>query len=181
MSSLTFNAPHQPCPYKITTLILDSSCRDTSAHPNPNTFRLKLASPLKNVVALRILRTEFVKLNPQTSEFFVNDFEIPLQTMNMEPAYVYINGWQNCVIGAADDNAEALPVVTRVVPGNDQFPSVTLPIQSDPFMIHFYPSEPRLNAFDVRVYQQNGQLYQDPEVRIVLTLAAYCVCGAYNQ
>lgn len=176
MTDLLFNPLHGQCPYKVKTLIIDSSKRDRDAYPDPCSFRLKLVEPIRSVAAIRILRTEFTKSTEEENLFVVNEFEMPLVTSDMEPAYVYINGWTNCVIAAKDDTEQSLPVALRVVVGDDQFSSITMPIQADPFMIHFRPVEPRVNSLEVRIYKQDGTPYPIHDVRLVMTFAVYQLC-----
>jgi hypothetical protein len=157
--------------YKVRTIILDSGFRDPTTHREANDFVVKLVEPLKDVLALRILRTEFYQPCNTQGYFVLNQVKIPIQLYNIESAYLYINGYTNTTVA----NETNTNFIGRIGPGTEVFPAVTGSITQDPYVYMFYPVEPKLKRFHVRLLQADGSVYPVQNARVVITLALYCV------
>lgn len=171
-SATTLDA-YLPSKFSVSTIVLDSSLRDTQTYPQANQFVVKLVEPLRNVAALRLLRTEFYQPSNTKGYFVMNEVRIPLQLYNIESAYLYLNGYQSMQI-AQDLNTTFF---ARMGPGTDIYPAVTGDIRQDPFIYRFIPIEPKLRRFAVQLMNADGSIYQVENARIVLTLAVYCLTG----
>lgn len=158
-------------PYVVQTIILDSAHRSTSQFPNANEYVLKLLEPLRNLAAVRIMKTEYFEPCSTQGYFVMNGVKIPLQSYTLEHAYLYLNGWINTTIA----NEANTNVFGRISPGVDTYPAVTTDLVTDPFTYILRPSEPRLRRFHIRLHTHDGQLQPVTNARIILTLACYCL------
>ncbi len=158
-------------PYVVQTIVLDSAHRVTSQYPNANDYVVKLLEPLRNVAAVRMMKTEYFEPCSTQGYFVLNGAKIPLQSYTLEHAYLYLNGWINTTI-ANDSNTN---LFGRISPGLDVYPAVTGDLTSDPYTYILRPSEPRLRRFHIRLLTHDGQLQPVTNARIILTLAVYCL------
>lgn len=157
--------------YRLHTLIIDSSHRDTNAYPSANDFVVRVQEVFRNVAAVRILRTEFYQPSGQIGYFVVNDIKLPMQVYNIEHAYLYLNGYTNMVV--ANDTNVAL--MGRIGPGTEHYPAVATNVLDDPYAYVMNPIEPRLRKFHVKLLTHDGGLYCVNNARVVLTLGIYSV------
>lgn len=145
---------------RIVRLVLDTNNRNAAAYPDARKCTLKLAEPLRNVYALRILRSQ-------------------LTTISSTNAYVRLNGYQNLMVV---DNTNGLSMDTNayasyfalVLPGNELHPATTQDISSDPNAVMLKPSVDKLTNFELEVRDNDSNLYTDAAMSLTLTLAAYC-------
>lgn len=156
--------------YKVQTVIIDSAHRNAALYPNANDFVVKLVEPLKQVVAIRVMKTEYFQPCNSVGYFVMNGARIPLQVYNLDHAYLYLNGYINTLVA----NEVNLPTFGRIGPGTEVYPSVTGDITQDPYIYVMRPAEPKLKRFHVRLLTHDGQLYAVDNPRIILTLAVYC-------
>lgn len=159
-----------PAKFRVYNIILDSTFRNTSQFPDANDFVVKLVEPLKNVAAIRMLRTEFYQPSATTGYFVLNEVRVPLQLYNIESAYLYLNGYVSTNVA----NDTSTTFFGRIGPGTETYPAVTGNITQDPFIYIMRPTEPRLKRFHVRLLRADGSTYPVANARVVLTLAVYC-------
>lgn len=147
-------------PYRVSNLILDSSFK--TLNYGDNDFVLKLSDPLKNVAAIRILRTEFY--NSSNLNTFENNFE---------NVYLYLNGYINTFL-ANNTNTQ---IYGRLIAGTETYPSVSGDIKQDPYIYFFRPIENSLNRFHIKLLNSDGSLYdlKGNKAKIVITFAIYSV------
>lgn len=147
-------------PYRISNLILDSSFKTLNF--GDNDFVLKLSDPLKNVAAIRILRTEFY--NSTNINKFENSFD---------NVYLYLNGYINTYL-ANDINTQ---IYGRLIAGTETYPSVSGDIKQDPHIYFFRPIENSLNRFHIKLLNSDGSLYdlKGNKAKVVITFAVYSV------
>lgn len=156
-------------PYRVSTIIIDSTFRDTNLYPHANQFVVKLVDALRDVAAVRVMRTEFYQPSNSVGYFVMNEVRIPLQLYNIESAYVYMNGWQSTQV--ANDTSTSF--FTRIGPGTEVYPAICGDIRQDPFLHTFLPAEPKLRRFHVKLLKADGSLYDVNNARVVFTLAVY--------
>lgn len=160
-SSLSLET-YLPTTYKVSNIILDSSFK--KAGQNDNNFVLKLSDPLKNIVALRILRTEFINYtNPD--KLFDN-------------SYLYLNGYINTYL-ANETNTQFFG---RLIAGTETYTSISSDIRNDPFIYIFRPIEHSLSRFDIKILNADGSLYnpKGDGISVVITLAVYTIPNIAN-
>jgi 3-isopropylmalate dehydratase small subunit len=146
-----------PSLYTVQNVILDSSF---SSYPNnsKNKFLLELSDPLKNVYAIRILRTDFVN------------------TTNSNPiynAYLYLNGYINTILA----NGLNTRIYTKLFNNTNIYPSVSSDITMDPYIYIFKPIDSILNKFNIQIMNADGTLYDFGEnsINLTITLAVYTI------
>ena len=139
---------------RLVTVVLSTSFRDFTTYPNANEFTLRLAEPLRNVFALRLMRADFT-------------------TSSTTSAYVSLNQYKRIVLA---DGSESV-FFAMVSPGTELCPSVTTSIENDPYAHVLRPPEGRLRNFDVQIMNSNMTPYATVGFQLVLTLTAYCMEG----
>lgn len=149
-----------PTNYRVNNLILDSSYK--SLNYSDNDFVLKLSDPLKNVAAIRILRTEFINIDKP------NIYE-----KNFDNIYLYLNGYTNTFI--ADENNTQ--IYGRLLGGNETYPAISGDIRNDPYIYIFRPIEHSLSRFHIKLLNHDGSLYnlEGYRAKVVITLAVYSI------
>lgn len=165
--------------YKITNIIIDSNYRDKASYPLANNFVVYFGDTLKNVIALRIVKTEFIQPSNANSYFVINSIPIPLQLQTGTSAYLYLNNYDKYAVcdGTTTTNANTNTFFTRIVPGTEIYPSMAVSNSfHDPFVYLFNPPNPKLNRFHVKLLNHDRSLFplQDATSTIILTLAIYC-------
>lgn len=156
--------------YNIKTVIIDSEFRDQSSYPLPYDFSVKLTESIKNVIAVRLVRTEFYDTTNNTGFFVINQMRIPIQFYNINSSYLYLNGYSL----TQTTNGMLNKIFTRITPGLEIYPSISSDITSDPFTYFLNPVEPKLRQFDIRLMNSDGTSYQLPNARVILTVVVYC-------
>ena len=158
--------------FRVYNIILDSEHRDKSVYPNVNDYTIRLQESLRNVVAIRLMRTEFYSPSNTFGYFVINEARVPLQIYNVEHAYLYLNGY----ISTAVANDTNIALFGRIGPGTEFYPAITGDPLMDPYIYVFRPVEPRLRKFQVKLLQADGALYNyTANARVVMTLAVYCL------
>jgi hypothetical protein len=158
--------------YRVHNVIIDSDFRDTTLYPNANDFVVKTQDTLKNIYAIRLLKTEFYQPSNSFGYFVLNEAKVPLQLYNVAHAYLYLNGWINTTAA----NEENIPFFGRIGPGMEMYPPVASsdPL-SDPFMYVCRPPEGKMRRYHVKLLNSNGTAYPVTNARVVLTIAVYSV------
>ena len=164
--------------YKVTNIIIDSTFRNQASYPLANDFVVYIGDVLKNVVAIRILKTEFTQSATTNSYFVINSLRIPLQVSTGSSAYLYLNNYDKNVItdGTTLDSSSTNTYFGRITPGSEIYPAVTGNIFDDPFTYIFNPPQAKLARFHVKLLNPDRSLFslQDNTSTVVITLAAYC-------
>lgn len=169
-AELTMNRNVRPR-FRVYNIILDSDHRDRNAYPNLNDFTLRLQEALRDVAAVRLMRTEFYSPSNTFGYFVINEARVPLQIYNVEHAYLYLNGY----ISTAVANDSNIALFGRVGPGTEFYPAISADPLLDPYIYVMRPVEPRLRRFQVKLLKADGSLYEIGNARIIMTLAVYCL------
>lgn len=154
-------------------LVLDSNDRDTSQFISPSSFDLKTIETFENVVAIRLIRTEYTIADSFTS-VLINNQPIPLQFFKPIHAFVYLNGYNKLKIA----NKLTTPIFSQISAGVETLPPCNDDIRLDPYAYILNPIEKRLDRFEVKILTNEGNVVEinEPEkVRVVLTLAIYTI------
>lgn len=154
-------------------LVLDSNDRDRSLYPLPNDFILKSIEDYKNVVCVRIIRTEYSIVDAFTS-IVVNNQPVPIQFFKPIHAFLYLNGYDKLKIA----NDSSTPVISQLAAGTDTFPPISGSLSMDPYAHIIRPMEKKLNRFHVKIVDNKGITIpiQEPErIRVVITIAVFTV------
>jgi hypothetical protein len=160
-----------PSKYRVYNIILDSSHRNRDQYPYSNDFVLKLQENLRNVVAIRIMKTEYYQSENMMGYMVFNDIRIPLQANNVEHAYLYLNGYINTVIA----NESNIPLFGRIGPGTEQYPAITANPFDDPYIYVMRPVEQKMRRFHIKLLTSDGTPYTAQDSRVLITLAVYCL------
>jgi hypothetical protein len=159
--------------YSVKTLILDSNYRDVNIYPNVNNFVVTLADTIKDVAAIRFVRTELYQDNCTAGYFVLNGMRIPLQTNTAEPAYLNLNNYSKAYIG---NNVNIPNIFGRILPGSEYYPAISGSFIEDPYTHVFKPVHLKMRRFHVRLLNYDGTSYSITNTgRVVLTFALYCL------
>ena len=164
--------------YKVTNVIIDSSFRDQSSYPLANDFVVYVGELLKNVVAIRILKTEFTQSTNSSSYFVINSISIPLQVTTGNSAYLYLNNYDKNVVtdGTSGASSSANTFFGRIAPGSEIYPAINGNVFDDPFTYILNPPAPKMSRFHIKLLNPDRSLFslQDNTSQLVITLAVYC-------
>tara|TARA_B110000483_G_C18197802_1_gene543863 strand:- start:799 stop:1395 length:597 start_codon:yes stop_codon:yes gene_type:complete len=153
-------------------IILDSEDRDKHIYPDPNNFVLTTLEELKNVLALRILKTEYLLTDASFNIITINDQVVPIQLYKNVHAYLYLNGYNKIKIASK----LTTPIFTQLSPGINNYPVSIDDFRMDPCTYRLNPIEKKLNKFDIRLLDNKGEIVKisNPEkIQIILTLIVY--------
>lgn len=141
--------------YKIYQVILDSNDRNKTSYPNPSQFVLKVATPLRNVFGIRLLKSELLyhSLTPGNG------------------IYLSLNGYKLLLRNEVQDS---LSLFARITPGINDYSCVTTNILDDPYTYILNPMEPKLQRFEVSIYDHDNQLKVDTHFNLLLHMAVFC-------
>ena len=157
--SLTMDR-YVPSKFRVYNIVLDSHLRDFSQFPYTNDFVVRLVEPLRNVVAIRMLRTEFAPTsNPNNTNLYSN-------------AYLYLNGYTSMYIA----NDTSTTFFGRIAVGNEMYPAITSDPTLDPYILMLQPVEQKLRRFHVSLMNADRSPYvTGSDASLVITLAIYCL------
>lgn len=141
--------------YKIYQLLLDSNDRNKTNYPNPNNFVLKTANYYRNVFAIRILKSELL----YHSGVIGNGI------------YMNLNNYKHIT---RDETQDTLALFSRITPGVCDFSCVTTNILDDPYTHILNPMEPKLQRFEIKLYEQDNILKVDTHYNLILHIALFC-------
>lgn len=153
-------------------VILDSENRDKLN--NINDFNLKLIEEYKNVYAVRILKTEYTYSDSKFDILTINGETISLQGFKSINGYLYLNGYKNIDI-ASKSTTE---LFSQLSPGINDFPILNDNIKLDPYTYILNPIEKKLNRFDIKILNSNGDkinIENEAKLRLRLTLLIVCL------
>jgi hypothetical protein len=166
--------------YLVKSIVIDSTFRDTSAYPYPNDFVLFIGETFKNVIAIRLIKSEFNQPISDANYFVLNGIATPLQTQVASSSYLYLNNYDNFMVsdGTNSDNCTNNTFFGRIVPGVDVYQILSGYPLDDPYTYIFNPPQAKLNRFHVKLLNADRSLYrlQNPAANasLVLTLSVYC-------
>lgn len=144
---------------RVQHVIIESEARDTALFANANNFIARLDTPLRDVVAIRVL---YAELQPHSSTNNNN--------YNQNPAYLYLNGYANLHLA----NGTATNVFMRLPLGTEQYHSTTENILNDAHAYLCRPQEPKLDRFEVRIVNKTGAIHSTyHDAQLIVTLAVY--------
>lgn len=141
--------------YRVYQFIIDANDRRKSAYPL-NNFVLKSNEFFYNVFAIRLLKSE---LNYVST------------ALGRGGLYVYLNNYKLLYRNETQDNVNFF---ARINPGVETHGSITTKIKEDPYAYILNPIEPKLQRFEVRLYDSKNNLFDDTQFNLVLHLAIYC-------
>ena len=153
-------------------VVLDSEDRDKQQFPNPNYYILTLLEELKNVIAIRLLKTEYLLKDSSFNLLTINDQVVPIQAYHNVHAFIYLNGYNKIKMS----NRITTPIFSQLSAGINNFPMTSDDFRIDPFVYRLNPIEPKLNKFEIKLLDNTGSIVDiiDPErIQIILTLIVY--------
>lgn len=140
--------------YKIHQLLLDSSDRDKTIYSHPNNFILKVANYYRNVFAIRILKSELL----YHSGVIGNG------------VYMNLNNYKHLT---RNETQDTLALFSRITPGICDFNCVTTNILDDPYTHILNPMEPKLQRFEIKLYESDNILKVDKNFNLILHIAIF--------
>jgi len=141
--------------YKIYQFIIDINDRNKTQYPNLNDFVIKSIESFKNVFAIRLLKSELNFISPQLGRGI----------------YIYLNGYK---LLYRHETADSIKLFARINPGVENNVCVTTNILDDPYTYILNPLEPKLQRFEVKLYDHYNNLFDDKNFTMVLHLAVFC-------
>jgi hypothetical protein len=166
--------------YVVKNIIIDSSFRNTNTYTLANDFVVYIGDTFKNVIALRLLKSELTEAINDTSYFVLNSVATPLQTQIGNSAYLYLNNYDNYMVtdGTTADNATNNVFFGRIIPGVDVYPAASGYPLDDPYTYMLNPPLAKLNRFHIKLLNADKSLYafSNPQTaaKVILTIAVYC-------
>lgn len=156
-------------------LVIDSNTRNKDNYRLPNEFVINISETLKNVVALRLVRTEYLLNDASFTAALINNQPVPLQLFKHIQAFIYLNGYSKIKLA----NKMTVPIFSQLSPGVETLPASNDNLKLDPYAYILNPMEEKLDKFHVKILDGQGEIIPiiDPEkIRLLLTLAVYrCV------
>lgn len=138
--------------YKIHQVLIDSN---DSKNNNNGDFVIKLATPLRNVFAVRLLKSELLYSFPNMNEGI----------------YLYLNGYKLLI---RSEQKDTIDLFARINIGITNFQCVTTNILDDPYTYILNPIQLKLDRFDVKVLNDNNKVRSENSFNLVLHLAIFC-------
>lgn len=153
-------------------IVLDSEDRDKTHYPNPNHYVLTILEDLKNVIGLRLLKSEYLLKDSSFNILTINDQIVPLQVYQNVHAFLYLNGYNKIKMS----NRITMPIFSQLSSGINNYPLSNDDFRIDPLVYRFNPIKPKLNKFEIKLLDNKGTIVDiiDPEkIQIILTLVVY--------
>jgi len=141
--------------YKIYQVLLDSNDRNKTAYPILNHFVLKVATPFRNVFAIRILKSELLYHSLSLGNGI----------------YLNLNDYKLLI---RNEQQDSLALFGRITPGVCDYHCVTTNILDDPYTHILNPMEPKLQRFEMKLYDQDNLPKQDSHFNLILHVALFC-------
>lgn len=141
--------------YKIYQFIIDANDRNKSQYPDINNFVIKSTESFKNVFGIRLLKSEL--------NFISNVLG--------KGMYIYLNDYK---LIHRHETQDGLKLFARINPGVENNVCVTNHILDDPYTYILNPMEPKLQRFEVKLYDHTNTLITDKQFNLVLQLAIFC-------
>jgi hypothetical protein len=142
--------------FKVVNMIIDSTERDMNAYPSIHEFAIQLNEPFKDVLAIRLVRSEVTLADGAAAP---------------TGAYISLNNYKLVFRNREQDEVS---LFARIPPGYHDKPALqSADPFSDPFTHVLRPVEPKLTRFDVKVWNKDGTPFTDSTINVVLQLAVY--------
>jgi hypothetical protein len=161
--------------FKQEILILDSDNRDTNIYTSPSNFILKTIEIFKNVLAIRLIRTEYTFIDSSFDIVTINQQKVPFQFYKPVHAFIYLNGYNKVKIA---NNKLNKPIFSQISPGIENLPQCNDDIRLDPYAYIINPIEQKLDRFEIKLLNNKGDIvnFQDSsKIRLILTIAIYTI------
>jgi len=177
------NNKSHPIPYVIKhkrklvqdIIIIDSNARNKDLYVLPNDFVINISETLKNVIVLRLLRTEYLLNDAAFTTALINNQPVPLQLFKHINAFIYLNGYSKLRLA----NKMTIPIFSQLSAGIENLPNINNNIKLDPYAYVLNPIVEKFDSFHIQILDENGDKIPiiDPnKIRLILTIAVYkCV------
>lgn len=159
-------------------LVLDSADRNIDLYPDIGDFVLKMNEPFKNVVAIRLVKTEYYTNDINGVNVMINNTTVPLYLTTIAGLYVYLNNYKMIHRSAEIENTN---MFARITTGTESYPYTSSSLLRDPYVYLLKPYEPKLDRFHIQLYySDNTRVVDDPEcpeveINFVITIAVFCI------
>jgi hypothetical protein len=153
-------------------IVIDSNTRNKDDYISPNDFVITLSEVLKNVIAIRLIRTEYLINDASFTTALINNQPVPLQLFKHIQAFIYLNGYNKIKLA----NKMTIPIFSQLSAGVETLPACNDDIRFDPYAYILNPRNEKLDKFHIKILDNQGETIHisDPEkIRILLTLAVY--------
>ena len=167
---LNFNINNK---YKQQIIVLDSEDRDKIKYPLFNEFILNTVESLKNVLVIRLLRSEYT-IEEYYASMIINQNRVPIQFFKSFTTYVYLNGYKKIQI--ANDTYNE--IFSQVSAGIEVLPPISTNFFYDPYAVVMNPIEKKIKKFNVKLLDSKGNVIPVESTstgRLILTLAIYTI------
>lgn len=138
---------------RVTQVVIDAALRDTSKYANTNSFVVHLAEPIRDVVAIRLARTDYTDAQ-----------------YGATPAYISLNEYSNLQVA----NGQSTNFFARLTAGAETFPVSGDAFMTSPYTYVMRPIARKLERFEVKVLTAAGALHPATTAALALTLTIYC-------
>jgi hypothetical protein len=156
-------------------IVIDSNTRNKDDYLLPNDFVITLSEILKHVIAIRLIRTEYLINDPSFTTALINNQPVPLQLFKHIQAYIYLNGYEKIKLA----NKMTIPIFSQLSAGVETLPPSNDNIKFDPYAYILNPRNEKLDKFHIKILDGQGEKINiiDPDkIRLIITLAIYrCV------
>ena len=156
-------------------IVIDSNTRNKDDYLLPNDFVITLSEILKHVIAIRLIRTEYLINEPSFTTALINNQPVPLQLFKHIQAYIYLNGYEKIKLA----NKMTIPIFSQLSAGVETLPPSNDNIKFDPYAYILNPRNEKLDKFHIKILDGQGDKIPiiDPDkIRLIITLAIYrCV------
>lgn len=157
--------------YRQEVVVIDSNDRDKTKYPLVNDFVVNLSESIKNVLVIRLLRSEYT-IDEAYANLIINNQKVPINIFKTFIAFVYMNGYSKIRV-ANETNSNFF---SQISAGIDVKPSMTNNFFYDPYAVVMNPIEKSLKRFHVKICDSEGNVIpikSDSTTRLILTLGIF--------
>lgn len=140
--------------YRIYQFIIDANDRNKTLYPTLKQFVIKTAEPFKNVFAIRLMRSELLYVSGVLGKGL----------------YVSLNNYKQLY---RNETQDSINMFARINPGIDQYANTTTNTLDDPYTHVLNPVDPKLQRFEVRLYDFSNVPTLDINFNLTLHLAIF--------
>jgi hypothetical protein len=159
--------------YRQQIVVIDSNDRDKTKFPSINEFVLNLSESIKNVIVIRLLRTEYT-IDEYYASMIINQNRVPIQFFKSFTTYVYLNGYKKVNIANGTNNE----IFSQVSAGIEMLSPISTNFFYDPYAVVMNPIEKRLKRFHIKIMNGEGNKIDIPNEstgRLILTLSIFSI------
>ena len=91
-------------------IVIDSNTRNKDDYALPNDFVINISETLKNVIALRLVRSEYLLNDASFTAALINNQPVPLQLFKHIQAFIYLNGYSKIKLA----NKMTVPIFSQL-------------------------------------------------------------------